>query len=133
MIGKNNPFNIRHSRGNHWRGQIGYTKGFVNFSCRQYGIRAAIYLLTWSYRRIGINTIDGIIHRFAPAVENDTERYIQFVCNRSGISRNASLMLEYQYQLVLKAMSEFEGNPVILEEITYCFDYFKMTLYDSPK
>lgn len=133
MIGKNNPFNIRYQKQNHWKGQMGRTGAFVNFSCRQYGIRAAAYLLTWSYRRIGIDTIDGIINRFAPPVENETQRYITYVCNKSQIDRYKHLHTRLDYMLVLKAMSHFEGNPVIFEEISECFKSFNLQLYDCPE
>lgn len=133
MIGKNNPFNIRYQKQNHWKGQMGRTGSFINFSCRQYGIRAAAYLLTWSYRRIGIDTIDGIINRFAPSVENETQRYIVYVCNGSRIDRYKRLSTTLEYKMVLLAMSQFEGNPVILEEISECFRIFNLKIYGCPE
>lgn len=133
MVGKNNPFNIRYSKNNKWQGQLGHTKGFVNFSFRVYGIRAAIYLLFRSYRRIGCDTIDKIIRRFAPSIENDTERYIQFVSNRCDISRNKILTTQEEYYKVLHHMSYFEGNPVYIDELAHCCDVFRLYLYDSTK
>lgn len=84
MIGKNNPFNIRFSRNNMWIGQVGQTKGFVDFSNVEYCIRAAALLIMRSYRSKGVLTISEIIHRYAPATENDTFKYIDFLCARLG-------------------------------------------------
>ena len=86
MVGKNNPFNIRYNPRNMWLGlekdQVYH--GFCNFVDIKYGIRAACYLLMVSYRKKGIVTISEIVSRFAPSSENDTEKYIQYVCNCLG-------------------------------------------------
>lgn len=84
MIGKNNPFNIRFSRSNMWIGQIGQTNGFVDFSNEEYGIRAAALLIMRSYRSKGVLTISEIIHRYAPVSENDTSKYVAFLCYHLG-------------------------------------------------
>lgn len=75
----NNPGNIEH--GQPWHGlhaqQI--DKRFCRFIAPQYGIRA-IHLILQSYaKKYGIRTIEGIISRWAPPSENNTESYIRHV------------------------------------------------------
>lgn len=84
MIGKNNLFNIRFSRNNMWIGQVGQTQGFVDFSDVEYGIRAAALLIMRSYRSKGVFTISEIVHRYAPVSENDTAKYVAFLCSHLG-------------------------------------------------
>lgn len=84
MIGKNNLFNIRFSRNNMWIGQVSQTNGFVNFSDVEYGIRAAALLIMRSYRSKDVLTISEIVNRYAPASENNTSKYIDFLCARLG-------------------------------------------------
>lgn len=123
MIGKNNPFNIRTSAFP-WKGQLGSTRGFCDFTDIRFGIRAAIYLLVKSYRRKGINTIESIITRFAPVSENDTSRYIKYICKNTGFFPDCPLLLN-QYILVLRYISCFEGNPVSYILIQSVYEEFK--------
>ena len=67
-----------------WKGQIGNSHGFCSFISMEYGCRAALVLLR-SYIRRGFNTIELIVNRWAPPTENNTERYISFVAERTGI------------------------------------------------
>ena len=86
---RNNPFNIRYYPSNEWIGSVyatyGYKDGFEAFSSVFYGVRAAV-LIVMNYNRLyGIDTIRGIVARFAPPAENDTESYARFVSMVSGI------------------------------------------------
>ncbi len=95
----NNPGNIR--RGNTaWQGKIPLAQNtdgaFEQFVTYVYGIRAMIKNLQ-SYYRDGLNTVDGIINRWAPAADhNDTNAYITTVCSRGGFSRNQPINLTSQ-------------------------------------
>ena len=135
MIGKNNPFNIRYSHRNQWLGLSEanpVTNGFCNFIDRSYGIRAACYLLMRSYRMKGVDSIDSIIRRFAPPSENNTDRYIKFVCVNSGVYMPyAKLVSVKQYVKLLQAMSVFEGNRVSYEDIIQVINRFKIKLYEN--
>lgn len=51
----------------------------------EYGIRAAFLILRRYIRRYGKNTISSIISTWAPATENHTGRYIDFVCHEVGL------------------------------------------------
>ena len=126
MIGSYNPFNIRYNHANHWIGQCmnPQTKGFVNFKALEYGVRAVCIIILRSYRAKGIFTIQDVISRFAPKSENDTMRYIGFVCSCIGsfpfdIPQNVD-----EYCNFLSAMSQFEGNKVEPSFIKHVIDKY---------
>lgn len=69
-------------------------KAFETFSDSKYGFRAAAKLIRNYQNLYGLNTLAGIIHRWAPASDNnDTDNYIQFVANKVGVNRNVPLNL----------------------------------------
>lgn len=84
MIGDNNVFNIRYNKRNKWIGQTGQKHGFCCFDTRAHGIRACFVILV-NYIRSGHDTYRKIINRFAPPSENDTFRYLDFVCSDSNV------------------------------------------------
>lgn len=89
-IRNNNPGNIRVSP-NNWKGKIvGAQKKdreFEEFMSMAYGYRALLKNVRTYIRRDGINTIRGIITRWAPPEDkNNTEGYIQAVCKHMGVS-----------------------------------------------
>ena len=130
MIGKNNPFNIRFVKGNHWLGSSmqPQTRGFCNFDSLDFGIRAACILIMRSYRKQDVLTISEIIHRFAPSSENDTDKYIQFVCN--GLSCFPfDIPKRSDFPMLLSSMSIFEGNKISPSEISEVIDKFKIVPY----
>ena len=89
----NNPLNIRRSA-DKWQGLCACQedKEFFQFLCAAYGWRAAFVILTKSYyAKRGIKTVEGIIARWAPNNENNTEGYIRRVCEYTGISRSQIL------------------------------------------
>jgi hypothetical protein len=85
-IRNNNPGNIRLNQNVHWFGQSAdQTDGsFVQFDMPEYGIRAIVRILR-SYQRHGINTIAGVLNRYAPPSENDTTAYINAVCKGCAV------------------------------------------------
>lgn len=75
----NNPANIR--RGSSW---VGLCKeqtdnSFCQFESMEYGIRAFFVLMRTYHYKYKLNTIEKILHRFAPLSENNTYAYIAFV------------------------------------------------------
>lgn len=78
----NNPLNIRYSFANAWKGKVlPNTDGaFEQFRDMAYGYRAALYLLRKYITKYGCNTVRKIISKWAPPTENNTEAYIQHVC-----------------------------------------------------
>lgn len=83
-VRNNNPGNIRISR-SEWLGQIGSQKGFVTFREMKYGYRAMFVNLLNSYFKQGINTLRGIINKWAPPSENHTDAYINTVAKGTGL------------------------------------------------
>ncbi|MBZ6394980.1 structural protein [Pantoea brenneri] len=86
-IRNNNPGNIRW--GENWRGLVPGAqrtdKAFCQFVSPEYGIRAMMIILTHYQMQHGLSTIAGIIHRWAPPDENDTQAYIDSVVAVTGI------------------------------------------------
>ena len=86
-IRNHNPLNIRRSK-DQWKGmaEMQSDRAFVQFKSLEYGWRAAFYLLTRTYyHKYRLYTIRGIISRWAPSSENNTEAYIQNVSRLTGI------------------------------------------------
>lgn len=78
-IRNNNPGNIRH--GDLWQGLSPdqSDKDFCTFLSPEYGVRAMARILLNYKKRHGLNTIHGLISRWAPSTENDTAAYIKAV------------------------------------------------------
>lgn len=89
-IRNNNPLNIR--KGNSWQGERHpqTDPAFEEFESIEMGLRAAFKLLRRYItgddgKRKPDDTIQKIISRWAPPVENATNSYIQFVADHLGI------------------------------------------------
>lgn len=93
-IRNNNPGNIE--LGDNWQGlsDTQTDPRFAQFDNAIYGIRALARVLMNYQRRYGINTINGVINRWAPGTENDTAAYINAVSRATGISPDAPIDLE---------------------------------------
>lgn len=124
MIGKNNPFNIRVSN-SRWIGSCGSTRGFVDFSSLEYGVRAACILIMRSYRMKDVLTISEIINRYAPKNENDTAVYIAFICSNMG-SFPFDIPKCVDFPRLLHFISRFEGNPISISTIQNVINNFKI-------
>lgn len=85
-IRNNNPLNIR--IGNTWLGERANPtdQDFEEFVSIEYGYRAAFCILRRYIRRYKKNTIASIISTWAPASENNTQRYIDFIVGKMGIA-----------------------------------------------
>jgi hypothetical protein len=89
-IRNKNPGNIRISL-SQWMGKLRIADPeFEQFSEMKFGIRALMKLLI-GYINRDFNTIEKIITRYAPGNENNTEAYIQAVCNYTGFQRDEVL------------------------------------------
>jgi hypothetical protein len=95
----NNPGNIRPSTQYTWQGQVGVDKGakeaagFVQFASPEAGIRAMTLNLL-SYDQQGINTVQGVINRWAPPSENKTGTYINQVAKDLGVKPTDTIDLK---------------------------------------
>ena len=135
MIGLNNPFNIRYSKGNNWIGQIGNNRGFCVFESVNYAIRAAAILIMRSYRKKDVLTISEIINRYAPSSENNTSAYVDFICQNMGIFPFDIPNSKSEYYLLLHYISVYEVSAccVTVEHIRQVCEYFGIVPYKLKK
>jgi hypothetical protein len=91
-IRANNPGNIR-ATGEVWQGQTGNDRGFVTFETPQAGIRALTKTLLTYQSRHGLDTVQGIVARWAPPTENDTAAYVRAVAQAVGVEPTGKVNL----------------------------------------
>lgn len=84
-VRNNNPLNIEYGKFTKGKGAVGSDGRFAQFSNSGEGVRAARDLLK-SYNSRGLNTVNEIIGRWAPAGENDTNAYATSVAKALGVS-----------------------------------------------
>lgn len=86
-----NPGNIRRSAVR-YKGEVeSGDAAFKAFRTMAWGYRA-MFVLLHTYRvRHGVATLRGMIARWAPPSENDTEAYLRTVARRSGIDPDAAI------------------------------------------
>ncbi|MFI3328072.1 MAG: structural protein P5 [Rikenellaceae bacterium] len=91
-IRNNNPGNIRLTA-SPFQGEINPSQDreFKQFKGAEWGYRA-IFLIIHNYAVLyGIDTLDKIIKRWAPPVENDTSIYIEVVAKRMNLYRTSHI------------------------------------------
>lgn len=91
----NNPGNIKEAPGDktQWQGERATDDDpvFEEFVSPEAGIRALARILVGYQRRYGLNTVTGIINRWAPGCENDTGSYIAHVASRLGVTPDQAI------------------------------------------
>jgi len=109
-IRNNNPGNIR-SNGTPWQGLDNPDSdgAFARFKSPAWGIRALARTLITYQDKHGIDTVQGIIDRWAPPSENDTDSYADFVRVGVGVSKGRKINV-HQYEVML---------PMVRSIITY--------------
>lgn len=121
-IRNNNPLNIR--IGNTWLGEVPNPTDseFEQFTSVRYGLRAAFVILRRYIRRYGRNTPAKIIRAWAPAVENNTQRYIEVVCKRSLIAPDEVIDYADKNTMVrlVKAMAFVECGVQLDDDVIGC-------------
>jgi len=111
----NNPLNIE--LGDDWEGKVSDAEQtddrFVQFDKPEMGIRAAAKVLA-TYKSKGIDTLSETISRWAPANENDTANYIEFVSEESGIEPDEKIDLTDERTLlsILRPMIKMETGSI---------------------
>ena len=107
----NNLLNIRQANQN-WNGEIGDDGEFVQFEDTTSGLGAADKLLNNYNELYGINTVNGIINRFAPPNENDTSNYAGFVSDQTGYGLDVPLDIANPIirANILSSMAKMESN-----------------------
>jgi hypothetical protein len=101
---KTNQFNVGNLR------PVGQSTGFQQPASYEEGIRAMDKNLEVYGTKHKINTLRGVISRYAPASENDTENYIKFVAQRTGLDPNQEI------DLTNPAVRHVISGPMILME-----------------
>lgn len=98
-IRNNNPGNIISNRFiEQYGGYIGSDGRFSIFKSPEDGIRAMDRLLNVYNTKYGLNTVSGIIHRWAPPNENQTNEYITFVSKETGFSPSETINFDDKNQ-----------------------------------
>lgn len=105
-IRNNNPGNIKAGDWANAHGATGSDGTFAIFPSMNAGMSAMGALLQ-SYKTRGIDTISGIISKYAPRSENDTSAYIAQIVKQTGIGAGEHLTNE-QLSRVQRAMSIHE-------------------------
>ena len=120
----NNPLNIKSLKSDKWHGQIGVDKhGHVIFDTPEHGIRAAAYVLKNYSMRHGIDTVQGIVQRFATG---NQEEYIKFLCRKLDVRPDEKLDIIRRMADILKAMSRFESGKTWPEHM---FNHYDILAY----
>ncbi|WP_250655058.1 hypothetical protein [Alkalimarinus coralli] len=85
-IRNNNPGNIENN-GIAWNGlsDTQTDSRFYQFNDARYGIRAIARIIKTYSSKYGLNTVRGIINRWAPPHENDTGAYVDHVAAVVGV------------------------------------------------
>lgn len=120
-IRNNNPLNIR--IGNTWLGERDQPidHEFEEFVDIRYGYRAAFVILRRYIRRYKKNTITHIVSTWAPASENNTQKYIDFVSQKMGIANDLPILYEDKETMVqlVAAMQLMEcGVPADMDKVS---------------
>ena len=104
---QNNPGNIRYN--SNFKGCTGNDNGFCKFSSLGYGYRAILVILNTYYDKYKLRTIRGIVNRYAPPSENQTEYYISSVSRYSGLDSDQNLTKEDLIKLI-PAIARMENS-----------------------
>lgn len=112
----NNPGNIRLSS-TRYQGEVDSSdSAFKQFKTMAHGYRAMFVLLYTYQKKHKLHTIEAMISRYAPAVENHTQAYIEAVSEWSGVpatshitATNGDIMVP-----VVAAMSRVENGAVAM-------------------
>lgn len=109
-IRNNNPGNIRH--GSPWQGMAKEQtdKDYIQFLTPEYGIRAISKTLSTYANKYNIKTVRGIISRWAPPSENDTESYIQTVADKLGVTPTQTISIDYYKAGLIEAIVKHENG-----------------------
>lgn len=108
-VKNNNPGNLR------MVGQPGAEEGlegFASFSTPGQGLNALTRQIVLDTQTRGL-TLGEFITKYAPPSENDTEGYIRFMEQRTGVPRNRKVP-EFLVRDIARAIVEFEGGKLAL-------------------
>lgn len=120
-IKNRNPLNVKALSGNNkWQGQIGVDEqGHAIFSTWEHGMRAGAIVLKNYKKRHGIETVEGIVRRFA---EGNQEEYIAFMCKRLEVKPDEKIDIIRRMPEILRAMARFESGETLPERLFVAYD-----------
>ena len=108
-IRNNNPGNIEANSIN-WSGKVGDDGRFVKFDSMQNGVRALAILLINYYQKHGLVTVEQIISRYAPSIENNTDSYVSSVSTYIGVQSDDVLDLSVHLKAMVEAIIRHENG-----------------------
>lgn len=112
-IRNNNPGNIDYNA-TKWLGQLPHDPKieprFCRFKDPVYGIRALCKLILTYNRKYGINTVAGIITRWAPSVENNTAAYIAQVARACQVDSTEEISVQDMLPYIVPAIIRHENG-----------------------
>lgn len=120
----NNPGNIIKTKVKYVGEVDGTDSRFKTFISIDYGYRAMFMLLA-SYVLKGYNTIDKIIHRWAPPFENNSSNYVSIVASQTGIPKDKVLTINDSTEFVniVAAISRVEnGKAANMQDVKRGFE-----------
>lgn len=114
----NNPLGIKREPGMVWVGETFEQPDsiFASFRTPAYGVRAGVVTLTTYVSRDGVKTVAGAIRRWSPPTENDTQAYIDDVCQRASCTPETPL--DPRSLPLIRAMIVHENGPGALSIYT---------------
>lgn len=108
-IRNNNPGNIEYNRHtSRYKGCIDTDGRFCIFDTMHHGLMALGRLLLIYHNTYGINTIRGIINRWAPSFENNVQAYINSV--ESSTNYSADWSLDFYVPQIMAALIQGIGR-----------------------
>lgn len=114
-----NPLNVK-CKGFTWKGQIDIDQfGHAIFSTWEYGVRAASYVLKNYYKQHKIDTLEGIVTRFA---RGNTKEYVEFLCKRMNLKRDEKFNVVNRMSELLKYMARWESGQELPDELFIPYD-----------
>lgn len=110
-IRNNNPGNVEYT-GVQWQGLDNPPSDgrFMRFVSPEYGIRAIARVLDTYANTHGINTVAGIIQRWAPSHENPTNAYARYVAEALNVAPEQPLDIMANRPGLVAAIIEFENG-----------------------
>ena len=124
-IRNNNPLNIR--IGNVWLGEVQNPtdQDFEQFVHIKYGLRAGFVLMRRYINHYHRNTVPMILAAWAPFSENNTLKYIDYVCQHAHITNTSTIKFEDKETMLMlvKAMCKYEcGSDIDIRTISEAYD-----------
>lgn len=108
-----NPGNIRITK-DYWKGlrPLQDDEDFYQFTSIEWGYRAMFKILQTYRKKYGCKSVADMIARYAPPSENNTDRYIQVVCEKMGKEPSFIPIVENKRDMcmLVAAMSYMENG-----------------------